>query len=88
MILDKRVAVILPAYNAAETLEREISRPTRYSPDSSSINLAGSVRYGLGVITTSVLYRLQCWRLFEVDFLADEPSQRLKTVRLNETSPP
>lgn len=35
----------------------EISCPTRYAPDSSSINFRRSVVYGLGVVGTSLLYR-------------------------------
>jgi len=35
----------------------EISCPTRYAPDSSSINFMRSVVYGLGVVGTSLLYR-------------------------------
>ncbi|MBI2566892.1 MAG: glycosyltransferase family 2 protein [Candidatus Schekmanbacteria bacterium] len=36
----------------------EVSCPTRYDQDSSSINFARSCRYGLGVLLTSVRYRL------------------------------
>jgi len=36
----------------------EISCPTRYDPDSSSINFARSFQYGLGVMRVSILYRL------------------------------
>lgn len=36
----------------------EISTPTRYFPEASSINFARSVRYGIGVLGTSVEYRL------------------------------
>jgi glycosyltransferase involved in cell wall biosynthesis len=36
----------------------EISCPTRYQPESSSINFLRSCTYGLGVMQTSVLYRL------------------------------
>ncbi|MBZ5589264.1 MAG: glycosyltransferase family 2 protein [Acidobacteriia bacterium] len=36
----------------------EVSCPTRYLPDSSSINFWRSVRYGAGVLLTSVRYRL------------------------------
>ena len=36
----------------------EVSCPTRYLPDSSSINLWRSVRYGLGVLGTSLQYRV------------------------------
>jgi len=41
----------------------EISCPTRYFPEASSINLRRSVIYGLGVLKTSVQYRLQRWGL-------------------------
>jgi glycosyltransferase involved in cell wall biosynthesis len=36
----------------------EVSCPTRYQADASSINLRRSVRYGLGVLRTSAQYRL------------------------------
>jgi glycosyltransferase involved in cell wall biosynthesis len=36
----------------------EISCPTRYAPDASSINFARSVRYGLGCLATAVEFRL------------------------------
>lgn len=39
----------------------EITCPTRYFPEASSINLQRSIRYGLGVIRTSMQYRLQKW---------------------------
>jgi glycosyltransferase involved in cell wall biosynthesis len=37
----------------------EISCPTKYFPEASSINFARSVKYGLGVLATSVKFRLQ-----------------------------
>lgn len=37
----------------------EVSRPTRYFEEASSINFWRSVRYGLGVLGTSLQYRLQ-----------------------------
>lgn len=36
----------------------EISCPTRYEPDSSSINFKRSTEYGLGVLLTAIQYRL------------------------------
>jgi glycosyltransferase involved in cell wall biosynthesis len=36
----------------------EVTCPTRYTAESSSINFGRSVRYGLGVLQTSVLFRL------------------------------
>ncbi len=37
----------------------EISCPTRYFPEASSINFSNSVVYGLGVLSTSIKFRLQ-----------------------------
>ena len=37
----------------------EISCPTKYFADASSINFARSVKYGLGVLATSLKFRLQ-----------------------------
>jgi glycosyltransferase involved in cell wall biosynthesis len=41
----------------------EVSCPARYFPEASSINFARSVRYGLGVVYISVLFRLNKMRL-------------------------
>jgi glycosyltransferase involved in cell wall biosynthesis len=41
----------------------EVSCPTKYFPDASSISFSDSVAYGLGVLKTAVLYRLQAWHL-------------------------
>jgi hypothetical protein len=41
----------------------EVSCPTRYAPESSSINFLRSVRYGLGCLVTGLQYRLACWGL-------------------------
>lgn len=41
----------------------EISCPAKYFPGCSSINFRRSVTYGLGVLITSVLYRLSKWRV-------------------------
>lgn len=39
----------------------EVSCPTKYFPEASSINFSRSVTYGLGVVRSSVLYRLNKW---------------------------
>jgi glycosyltransferase involved in cell wall biosynthesis len=36
----------------------EVTCPTRYAPDASSINFARSLRYGLGCLQTAVVFRL------------------------------
>jgi glycosyltransferase involved in cell wall biosynthesis len=43
----------------------EISCPTKYFEDASSINFRRSVKYGLGVLATSVAYRLNKWKLWK-----------------------
>lgn len=39
----------------------EITCPTKYFPEASSINLKRSFVYGLGVLKTSIVYRLHKW---------------------------
>lgn len=41
----------------------EVTCPTKYFPDASSINFRRSTQYGLGVLWTAVQYRLQKWHL-------------------------
>ncbi len=44
----------------------EVSCPTKYFEEASSINFRRSVRYGLGVVLTSLQYRLQKWGLLRI----------------------
>ncbi len=55
----------------------EVSCPTRYFPEASSINFRRSVKYGLGVVASSVAYRLWKWRLQMPDWLDDSAKFRL-----------
>lgn len=41
----------------------EVSCPTKYFPEASSINFRRSVVYGLGVLATAALFRLHKWNL-------------------------
>ncbi len=43
----------------------EITCPTKYFDEASSINFARSCTYGLGVIKTSLLYRLHKWGIYK-----------------------
>ena len=43
----------------------EISCPTKYFEDASSINFGRSIKYGVGVLKTSLQYRLQKWELLK-----------------------
>ncbi len=49
----------------------EITCPTRYNEDSSSINFGRSVIYGLGVLKTSFQFRLQRWGLLKSKVFRD-----------------
>ncbi len=42
----------------------EITCPTKYFKEASSINFKRSVKYGLGVLRVSVTYRLHKWKLY------------------------
>lgn len=43
----------------------ELSCPTKYFAEASSINFGRSVKYGIGVISTSIKYALSNWKLRE-----------------------
>jgi glycosyltransferase involved in cell wall biosynthesis len=43
----------------------EISCPSKYFEDASSINFRRSIKYGIGVLKTSFQYRLQKWNLLK-----------------------
>jgi glycosyltransferase involved in cell wall biosynthesis len=47
----------------------EITCPTQYTEEASSINLKRSAIYGLGVLRTSIQYRLYKWRLAKFNYL-------------------
>jgi glycosyltransferase involved in cell wall biosynthesis len=50
--------VLYKGYNVGE-----ITCPTKYESDSSSINFINSLKYGLGCIKVSILYRLNKWKI-------------------------
>ena len=54
----------------------EISCPTRYFEEASSINFRRSVKYGFGVLATSVKFRLHRWKLIKTR-LFGERGQKL-----------
>ncbi|MGC2402679.1 MAG: glycosyltransferase family 2 protein [Acidobacteriaceae bacterium] len=55
----------------------EISCPTKYFEEASSINFQRSVKYGFGVLGTALDFRLKRWGLSSPAFLADAPAERL-----------
>lgn len=55
----------------------ELSCPTKYFPEASSINFRRSVVYGLGVLRTAMEYRLKKLGIANPAILADDGDQRL-----------
>ena len=47
----------------------EITCPTKYFEEASSINFSRSVTYGIGVLKVSLLYRLCKWKLIKPSYL-------------------
>jgi glycosyltransferase involved in cell wall biosynthesis len=58
----------------------EISCPTKYFPEASSINFGRSVRYGLGVLLTSVLFRAYRLGLVRSRLFSSAPELRLQAA--------
>lgn len=57
----------------------EVSCPTRYFPEASSINFQRSVVYGLGVLWTAVRFRLQKWGMTRFRIFERAPATRRAT---------
>jgi glycosyltransferase involved in cell wall biosynthesis len=62
----------------------EVSCPARYEPESSSISLKRSIKYGFGVLGTTVRYRLQKWGLAKYRIF-DAEGRRLPTTTSTDT---
>jgi glycosyltransferase involved in cell wall biosynthesis len=60
--------MILQAFSAGARIG-ELSCPTRYENDSSSISFRRSVQYGFGVLRASLDYRLHRWGVRRRDYL-------------------
>ena len=60
----------------------EISCPTRYFAEASSINFHRSVVYGLGVLWTSVRFRLQKWGIARFSLFEDAQAQPHRRILL------
>jgi glycosyltransferase involved in cell wall biosynthesis len=56
----------------------EISCPTRYFAEASQINFRRSVVYGIGVLTTGVVYRLWKWKIAKPALFSSDTSLRLQ----------
>jgi glycosyltransferase involved in cell wall biosynthesis len=58
----------------------EISCPTKYFPEASSINFKRSCIYGLGVLRTAVTYRLCRWGLWKSELFAGGAAQLPRSI--------
>jgi hypothetical protein len=59
----------------------EISCPTKYFAEASSINFRRSVTYGLGVLKTSLEFRLTRLGVMSAPILRDTPDKRLSSLQ-------
>ncbi len=59
----------------------EISCPTKYFPEASSINLRQSLIYGLGVIQTSIVFRLWRWGIISPKIFTASPEYLLESKK-------
>jgi glycosyltransferase involved in cell wall biosynthesis len=66
----------------------EISCPTKYFPEASSINFRRSVTYGLGVLRTSAEFRLQRWGIGNNPLFTSAPEARLPGAETRPALPP
>lgn len=55
----------------------EVSCPTKYFPEASSIDFKNSIRYGLGVMKTAFKFRAQKMKLVEYDMFKRKPPGNL-----------
>jgi glycosyltransferase involved in cell wall biosynthesis len=56
----------------------EVTCPTKYFKEASTINFVRSIRYGLGVLRVSICYRLQKWGIGRYKIFDFESGQKLK----------
>jgi len=64
----------------------EVSCPTKYFPEASSISFLRSVRYGLGVLSVCMMYRLQKWSLRSYRIF-DPKGRRIEIEPVSSTTP-
>jgi len=62
----------------------EVSCPTKYFSEASSINFRRSVTYGLGVLKTSLQFRLTRWGIMSAAIFSDAPEKRLGSLARKE----
>ena len=58
----------------------EISCPAKYFEEASSINFLRSMKYGLGVIGTSIKYRLNKWKILHSKIYHKPPEKKIEVI--------
>ncbi len=61
----------------------EVTCPTKYFPEASSINFRRSMKYGLGVLRVSLTYRLNKWGWMSSQIFNFRSGRRLPTAVVN-----
>ncbi|MEO0472151.1 MAG: glycosyltransferase family 2 protein [Bacteroidota bacterium] len=61
----------------------EVTCPTKYFKEASSINFSRSVKYGLGVLRVSILFRLNRWGLLRSRIFDLENGKKLPTATVS-----
>ena len=56
----------------------EISCPTKYFKEASSIDFLSSIKYGMGVLVTSIKFRLKKWRIADFDIFKKDDGKDIK----------
>lgn len=65
----------------------EVTCPTKYFKEASSINFSRSTKYGLGVLRVSITYRLNKWGLMKSRIFNLKGGKRLATVTAQPQTP-
>jgi len=61
----------------------EISCPAKYFEEASSINFSRSMKYGLGVIGTSIKYRLNKWKILRSKIYNKPKERKIEVIESN-----
>jgi glycosyltransferase involved in cell wall biosynthesis len=64
----------------------EVSCPTRYAPDASSISFSRCISYGIGCLTTACAFRLSMWGMIRSHRFPRESWMRCRALRASAKS--
>jgi glycosyltransferase involved in cell wall biosynthesis len=64
----------------------EISCPAKYFEEASSINFRRSMKYGLGVLGNSILYRLNKWKIVKSKIYHKPTEKKIEVIKKNQSN--